>query len=399
MKRKTTIGLKLLSLFFLLFIGQSWASSYSFEDMLAPPVNDDCANATTITVNQNYLCGNVTSGTLLEATASSETNSCNTPTNANDDVWFKFTATDIAHTIDLLNISGNLTDLFTAVYDSGTSGSCNSLTPIFCTNSDSFDLDSNVLSSDLTVGNIYFLRIYTNGSASGANTTFDVCVGTAPTVPDNDACADAEAITSLPFNQMYDASGATNNSGFISASGVDCDDMNDGVWYTITGDGNNFTFTVTPTGWDAAIGVYTGSCGSFTCEDFSDLGGNNIVEAVNFNTTNGTTYYINIGNASGTVDGVEGVFNLGVTSTVLSIEDIVAKGFVYYPNPVSDRLRMSANEPIEALHIYNILGSEVKRIYQSDNFAEVNFSELPSGTYFVRAKLGDATGSFKVIKL
>ena len=140
------------------------------------------------------------------------------------------------------------------------------------------------------------------------------------------------------------------------------------------------------------------ACGSFTCVKDSNIGGNNIVEAATFTSVNGTTYYINIGHPSGTIDGPEGIFDLSVTSTVLSIEDIIAKGFSYYPNPVKDILKMNANEPINQISVYSILGREIRTINKANLNAEVDFSNLPSGTYFVRAVVGNSSGAFKIIK-
>ena len=393
MKRKAILGFVIL--FFFPFIWQSKANTITYnsslEEILAPPLNDECANATSLTVNQNYLCGNVTSGTVFDATPSGGPNVCpGSATKANEDVWFKFVATATSHRIQLLNIVGNQTDLYHSVFDGGVSGNCGSMTAIFCSDPETSNL------SGLTIGNTYLIRVFTNSAVTGADTTFDICVGSAATAPANDTCANAEAISTLPFNAMYDATGATNNTGFITASG--CIDMNDGVWYTIVGNGGNYTVTVSPNSWNAGIAVYTGSCGSFTCVKDSNIGGNNIVEAATFTSVNGTTYYINIGHPSGTIDGPEGIFDLSITSTVLSIEDIIAKGFSYYPNPVKDILKMNANEPINRISIYSILGREIKTIKQSNINAEIDFSGFPSGTYFVRAVVGGSSGAFKIIK-
>jgi len=378
------------------FIGQinakSINSTFLYNTLIAPPSNDECSNATSLTVNPDYLCVNKTAGTLVEATGSTGTLAvCSTELNKNDDVWFEFVATAVSHRLDLLNIVGP--SLYYMVYEGGVGGSCPTTDladlPILCSSAISSDL------SGLTIGNTYIIRVFSNSAAAGANTTFDVCIGTAPAPPSNDDCANAEAISSLPFSAMYDASAATNNSGSILTSG--CIDMNDGVWYTLNGNGGNYTLTVTPTSWNAAISVYSGSCGSFTCVTDSNVGGTNGVEAVTFTSILNTTYYINVG-APTAEDLPEGIFNLDVTSIVLSIEDIVAKGFYYYPNPVENVLKLSANESIEHISLYSIIGREIKRSTHSDLTAEMDLSNLASGTYFVRVDIGDSSGSFKIIK-
>ena len=392
MKRKTTIGI--LILFFFPFVWQLNAASIKTNNVvIAPPTNDECAGAITLTVNSDFLCNTVTAGTVAEATGSGVSTTCPGNSNANNDVWYKFVATDTSHKIKLLNIAGSNTDLYYIVYEGGAAGDCNTMSAIFCGSSNPGS------PSSLTSGNTYFINVFTNDTASGANTTFDICVGSTSVVPpSNDDCANAEAIAgaSLPFNDIYDATSATNNAGFITASG--CIDMNDGVWYTVIGDGGDINIIVTPDSWDAAIAVYEGSCGTFTCVDDSNIGTSGITEGVTFSSTASTTYYVNIGYPSGTVDNPEGVFNLAVTSSTLSIDDIVAKGFYYYPNPVKGILKMNANESIDQISLYTILGKEIKRFTQSDLKAELDMSNLPVGTYFVRVMIGDSSGSFKIIK-
>ena len=358
--------------------------------IIVPPANDECSTATTLTVNQDNLCTSTESGTVSEATASSQAVICTGKENeANDDVWFKFVATSTSHKIELLNISGDNTNLYHATYDAGISGDCNALSLVLCSDPNSS------IPTGLTIGNTYLVRVFTNSTGTH-NTTFDICIGADPTPPVNDDCANAEVIASIPFSNTVDASTATNNAGFIDVSS--CGSMNDGVWYTIVGDGNQLTVTVLPTGWDVEIGVYTGSCGTFTCVGSANVGISGTAEAVIFNSTLGETYYINVGHQNDSVDEQEGVFNISVTSTVLSIDDLIAKGFSYYPNPVKDELKLSANELIENLTVYNHMGQRIKSISPGLVRTSLDFSDIATGTYFVRAKVGTSSGSFKIIK-
>jgi len=397
MNRKTTYGF--LIAFFFVFTGLLEANANEVDKITAPPANDDCANATVLTVNTDFLCGTLSSGTLVDATASSiasdgVTGSCpSVSTKANDDVWFKFVAIATSHKVEISNIAGSPVDLYTTVYDAGVVGSCPTAAtdiPIYCSDPESIDL------TGLTAGNTYFIRIYSNSTATGATTTFDVCVGSMPAAPSNDDCANADVISSLPHNANYDATSATNNLGFITASS--CIDMNDGVWFKITGDGGNISITASPSSWDLGLAVYTGSCGTFTCVDDSNNGTIDVIEGVNFASTNGTTYYINIAYPSGTVDSSEGAFDLAITSSTLSIDKILSKGFTYYPNPVDKILKMRANENIQQISLYSVIGKEIKRVNQNDVQAELNLENLPTGTYFVKAFVGGSSGTFKILK-
>ncbi len=388
MKRKAAF--RTLIMFFFLFTGLVKA-----DPILSPPTNDDCANATTLTVNADYLCNTVTPGTLVDATASTVATGQNTcpsaDTKANDDVWFKFVATATVHRAELLNIAGSPTDLYMTTYDAGTTIDCSTMIPINCSDSDTNNL------TGLTVGNTYIIRVYSNSTATGATTTFNICVGSMPEAPSNDACENAIVITSMNHTANYEAISATNNSGFITSAG--CIGMNDGVWFKVTGadDGGLINVTATPTSWDIGIAVYTGSCGSFTCIESANVGTLNVVEGLSFTSVKDEVYYINIAYPSGTNDLPEGTFNLTIDQT-LSINKIQAKGFTYYPNPVKNVLKMNANEPIEQVILYSILGKEIKRIQQNDMHAELNLYGLPAGTYFVKAVIGNTSGAFKILK-
>ncbi len=405
MKRK--IALRIFILFFIPFIWQAKANPIT--TLVAPPANDECSAAIDLTVNPNYLCSVVTAGTITDATASTAPNGCpGTPANANDDVWFKFVATSIAHRISITNVVASVgtNDLYHMVYDGGASADCATMSAYYCSNPEESNLNIANTGSDLVIGNTYFIRVFTNSSASGANVIFDICIGTTSVTPANDDCANAQAITATdinPYSETVDASGATNNNGFITASG--CMDTNDGVWYTVTAPLlGEISITVSPSAWNSSIVVYSGSCGSLVCVEDANPGGIGIVENLKLeHVPAGTTYYVNIAYPSGTVDGSEGIFALNVefTPDVVSIEDIIAKGFYYYPNPVKNKLKVTAKEHINQISIYTVLGREIKKLSEddlSDFNAEIDFSNLPRGTYFVRAVVGGDSGVFKIIK-
>ena len=89
-----------------------------------PPPNDDCVNATSLTVNADLLCGVTTAGTTVSATQTTVTTtpatpSCGTAGGINDDVWYKFTATGPTHWVSLSNVSGGTAMTFTVF-----SGTC-----------------------------------------------------------------------------------------------------------------------------------------------------------------------------------------------------------------------------------------------------------------------------------
>ncbi|WP_445716932.1 hypothetical protein [Flavobacterium sp.] len=166
----------------------------------APISNDNCSGAVGVTVNPTRTCTTTTAGTIFGATDSGVTGSTCGGTD-DDDVWYSFVATASTHYIELLNVAGSTTDLYHAVYAS----TCGSLgAAILCSDPDTSTV------TGLTIGNTYFIQIYSWTSTTGQTTTFDVCVSTDP------ACAGtpiAGTTTTSP------GSGAPGSSYTVSATG------------------------------------------------------------------------------------------------------------------------------------------------------------------------------------
>jgi hypothetical protein len=141
----------------------NWSGPFCYATTIE---NDECANATTLSINSNTTCSLFTNGNVINATQSLPTNTC--VGTANDDVWFKFTATSSTHLISLINFTAGTTDLVHSVY----SGTCGALTILYCS-----DPNSSV-ASNLTVGQTYYIRIYTWTATSNQTSTFQVCIGT-----------------------------------------------------------------------------------------------------------------------------------------------------------------------------------------------------------------------------
>ncbi|WP_054852133.1 gliding motility-associated C-terminal domain-containing protein [Olleya sp. ITB9] len=148
-----------------------------------PPVNDNPCNATVASVNADETCTIVNAGTLLEATDSGvPSGSCSTSTD--DDVWYEFTALGDQQIIQIQNVVGGF-NVDHAVYE-GTD--CNNLTELYCTT------DDNSLTPSLTVGNTYYIRVFSAGTTA-TTITFDLCIQTlgVPTY-----CTDALPICADP---------------------------------------------------------------------------------------------------------------------------------------------------------------------------------------------------------
>jgi hypothetical protein len=85
-------------------------------------------------------------------------------------------------------------------------------------------------------------------------------------------------------------------------------------------------------------------------------------------------------------------------NSVAGIEDLADFKFKYYPNPVTNMLKLSSRENIEKINIYNILGQEVMIQNPSKGYAQVDMSSLPIGVYVAHIQIESRTGSVKILK-
>jgi hypothetical protein len=354
--------------------------------------NDNCDGAYTLTVNSDYACGAVTSGTLASATPSGVSESACFGTE-NDDVWFSFVATSTTHRISLLNITPS-TDMYHSLW----TGGCSGLTLVSgsCSDSDTSN------PTGLVIGTTYYVRVNSYGSTSGLLTAFNVCIGTQPPPPANDECSTAINVTTLPYSNTQDASGATNNAGFILACATGTyGGMNDGVWYSFTVEtAGSFTVALSGVGtWDPQLDVYSGSCGTFSCISNQDVGGTGGAETATFAGEAGVTYYVNVGYWSPTTNNSEGSFTVNISGDgTLGTPITNIDGFKLYPNPTNSVLNINALNTIDSVVIYSMLGQKVMSQSTDNNQVQLDLSSLPTGSYIVRVQAGNQVGSYNLIK-
>lgn len=140
------------------------------------PANDDCANATSLSVSPSTTCTTSVSGTTISASQSIAAISCNSFTgNADDDVWYSFVATSTSH--DITVTPGTLNDAVVELL----SGACNG-TNVTCADATTGSNNEVINATSLTIGNTYYVRVYSYGNATNAG-TFDICVTTPVVVP------------------------------------------------------------------------------------------------------------------------------------------------------------------------------------------------------------------------
>ena len=237
----------------------TWPGSgryYSFSPSYA--LNDECSGATTVPTNNSLTCSSSYSDTwgLLSATSSAAGCSAGT---YNSDMWYKFVATSSSHRISK---TGGF-DAYIALYSSCGGSPLTSSSSLTCvdggtgtgTSSDVADYQN------LTIGNTYYIRIWSYSSAPTPGTAFSVCVTSIPTDP-----------TSISVSSSTICSGGSitlTQQGGSLVSGTTWNWYSDYCGGTLIGSGTGSSITVSPTTTTTyylrAEGTgYTGSCKSVT---------------------------------------------------------------------------------------------------------------------------------------
>ncbi len=250
-----------------------------------PPANDNCSGAVSLTV-YGATCGGAVTGNVTGATQSEAPISCGSFTSpAANDVWYSFVAAAAAQTITVV---GSVS--FDAVADLR-SGACPG-TNVNCSDATTSGGTEVINAVGLTVGNTYFVRVYSYGSTIPATATFTICVTTPP--PANDDCIGAVSLT------VYGTScgGATTGdvAGATQSLAATCQGIaNDDVWYSFVATSASHIITVVGSAsFDAVVDLRSGACNgtNISCSDVSGNGGTEALTAAGL--TIGNTYYVRV---------------------------------------------------------------------------------------------------------
>lgn len=80
------------------------------------------------------------------------------------------------------------------------------------------------------------------------------------------------------------------------------------------------------------------------------------------------------------------------------IEDLQALGLTYFPNPVQDQFFIKAVQKIDEVSVYTTLGQQVFHSNVNGTEQSFDFSFLSTGVYFVRVRMGEELGAFRLVK-
>ena len=83
---------------------------------------------------------------------------------------------------------------------------------------------------------------------------------------------------------------------------------------------------------------------------------------------------------------------------VLSTDDNQIQGFSMYPNPALDVVTVRAQNEIQNVTFFNILGQKVLEVAPNALSQEINVSTLKAGVYIVNVVSDEQQGSYRLIK-
>jgi trimeric autotransporter adhesin len=295
--------------------------------------NNTCANAVTLTPSGTCTAvapASSATGNLQKATSATTDGSisglCGGASAATTfDVWYKFTAVSSTTTITIT--LPNSTNLLTnSTYIELLSGSaCASFTSLNCQ-----DISTPLVSSTLTVGTLYYVRLYTTTQGTSnpiGKWDFDICMLNPPS---NDDCSNSTLLYSNTTctNTSSSLAGATPSASIplgCATAGTYYD-----VWFSFTA-ASAINETISLSGLSGIsnqrIQVYSGTCGSLTsvaCSSTSTLTATGL--------SVGVTYYVRVSNYNAAATST-GSFNICITHPAPTIPSIdYGKSYVNITN-------------------------------------------------------------------
>ena len=338
-------------------IGCSSSNVTKFTTMATPPppANDDCDDAPFISTTP-------VTGMTVGATQSQPASFCSDYTgNADDDVWFQFTAPSNSVVTFTMTGNGNFDGVFEAF-----SGTCGALTSLTC--SDTSQLGGREqLTLNTTTGTNYKFRVYGFYGTLSSRGNFTI----------------SSSHSTLPINLISFKGEKGENSNILKWSTAS-EQNNAGYEILYSADGSNFE-KLSFVNSKAANG-YSSSQLDY---QFSD--------AKNFNSN--AYYRLKQIDKDGRSSLSNIVFLKGKNAR-MSLSNI-------YPNPVHNSINLTLDVPATDnvnIEIRDIAGKVVFRqaatVVEGANKLPLNVSSLPGGSYFIKAisKAGEQTAVSKLVK-
>ncbi len=113
---------------------------------------------------------------------------------------------------------------------------------------------------------------------------------------------------------------------------------------------------------------------------------------------NKVSIFFNFGTSGATAGEATYYFDDITFGVLSSVDNLLSRGFKYYPNPVANELNFSAEENITRVEIMNLMGQQIMSADLANTHASMDVSSLPAGIYVVRATIANETGTFRIVK-
>ena len=335
------------------------ANVTSFTTAAPPPApaNDDCAGAIDVSA---YVPVN---GTTVSATQSQAAEACATFTgNANDDVWFKFTALQNGAAAITLTPTGSFDAVMIAY-----SGTCGSLTSIGCADGTAGGGIETLSLTGLVAGQTYYFRVYGYGAA-GTEGLFTLT-------------ASGVALPVSITNFIGSKVGNVNVLSWTTSTEIN----NAGFELQRSADGNNFS-TLSFISSLAQNGN-SNSAINYQVKDEKPFSGNSYYRLKQLD-KDGKSSFSSVVLIKGTKAG-----SIGITAV--------------YPNPVKNQLNLVVSSPVsEKITIIitdmtgKVLYQQVAQAISGDSNVQIDVTKLASGNYMIKAVCANGcnSGTVKFVK-
>ena len=264
----------------------------------------------------------------------------------------------------------------------------------------------------LDFSTVYYWSIVpqVNGTDVGTCAEFSFTTEGPPGPPANDDVSSALSLTpTLAFNDgplggQTNVSATASEVADPSIPAPGCANYSGGdVWYSVVvpDDGNiilEADSDPTASGGDGGGAAYSGTPGAFVLIECDDDDGPGLYPQIIVSdpTLAGQTIYFRVfGYGGATLTS----FRVAAHSTTLSNDEITSESnFSYFPNPVKNTLTLNAQNNIEDVRMYNMLGQEVMNAQPQAVDSDIDMSSLETGTYFVQVTIASITKTVRVVK-
>lgn len=87
-----------------------------------------------------------------------------------------------------------------------------------------------------------------------------------------------------------------------------------------------------------------------------------------------------------------------ISNATIGIDDLNMEELIVYPNPVENILTLNANDQIEKVEIYNLLGKKLFSSSFNKKEVQIDVSQFSAGIYLVNINTSQSTKTYKIIK-